>query len=215
MKMKSFRMIVPALALLVASCGAQEEKQQKAEVSKGLSGTYVVDAENSKVMWEGTMLEVGGVALYGHNGNIQIAKGEVTANDGKVSGGSVVIDMTTITPTDDNYRDADGGRASDLVGHLSSDDFFNVEAYPTSSFAIESAEDGTIVGKLTVRDVTKEVVINEININEVEDGTMTATGNFTFNRQDYNVRFAMPVQEKVLSDNIKLSFDIKASKQAA
>jgi polyisoprenoid-binding protein YceI len=214
MKMRPIRFILPAAILFLAACGGQPEvKEQKAEISEGLTGTFSVDKEASNITWEGTMLEVGGVSLYGHHGNIKIAKGEVVADNGKIANGMIVVDMTTIEPTDENYQDKDGQRAKDLVGHLSSDDFFAVNEHPHSTFEIHSAEDGKVVGQMTIRGITKEVVIDEITV-EDKGETMHAKGKFSFDRQDFGARFSMPVQEKVLSDKIRMGFDIVAKKNA-
>lgn len=207
-----------AMIAFMASCGEQPatettEVEEKA-VDNAMSGTYVVNTDDSYLTWEGNMLEIGGISLYGHNGKIMLAKGEITADAGAINGGMVVVDMTTITPEDENYRDEEGGRQSDLVGHLSSDDFFAVNEYPTSTFSIKQAEDGKIYGELTIRDQTKEVEMTDVEMSE-EDGVMHAKGNFEFDRQEFNVKFKMPAQDKVLSDKIRIGFDIKAEKQNA
>lgn len=215
---KFFTMI--AAGALLAACGGQPETNTEANDAdstavKAIDGTYTVDVEKSKINWEGTMLEVGGVSLYGHNGTIKLVKGEMKAEDGKINSGSLVVDMNTISPEDENYRDEDGGRKSDLVGHLSSDDFFNVSEFPHSTFDISQAADGKVEGQMTIRGIQKPVTIEDATITENEDGSIHATGNFTIDRQEFDVRFAMPVQEKVLSDKIKLGFDIVATKTAA
>lgn len=215
---KFFTMI--AAGALLAACGGQTESNttdasnSDTTAVSTIEGTYSVDAEKSKINWEGSMLEVGGISLYSHNGTIKLAKGEMKAEGGKINQGSLVVDMNTISPEDENYRDEDGGRKSDLVGHLSSDDFFNVGEFPYSNFDISQAADGKVEGQITIRGIQKPVTIEDAKITENEDGSIRATGNFTIDRQEYNVRFAMPVQEKVLSDKIKLGFDIVAVKTA-
>lgn len=207
-----------AMIALMASCGeqpaAETQAEEKKEADTSLSGTYVVNTEDSYLTWEGNMLEIGGISLYGHNGKIMLAKGEIVANEGAIDGGMVVVDMTTITPKDENYKEEEGSRKSDLVGHLSSDDFFAVDEYPTSTFSIKQAKDGKVYGELTIRDQTKEVEMTEVEMSE-EEGVMHAKGKFEFNRQDFNVKFKMPAQDKVLSDKIRIGFDIKAEKQNA
>ena len=66
-----------------------------------------------------------------HNGDITINNGLITVTDGLISAATVIIDMTTI-----NTLDLDGGAKESLDGHLSSDDFFGVESFPTAQFEL-------------------------------------------------------------------------------
>lgn len=217
--MKSIKFFfAPVLAgMMLVSCGEQTpvETAESEEVTEGLSGEFNLDTDGSVVNWEGNMVAIGGVSLYGHNGTIQISEGSVTLENGKITSGNVVVDMTTIRPLDDNYEDKDGRRAEDLVGHLSSDDFFNVEEHPTARLDITGMEDGKLKGDLTIRGNTNAVTIEKVNVKEGEDGTMMASGEFTIDRQKYGAKFsmanAMDVRDKILSDDIKLAFEVKGS----
>jgi len=85
-----------------------------------------VSAEKSTIKWLGK--KIGGQ----HDGNIQLKSGSLELESGQIVGGSIIIDMTTITNTD--LKDA--GYSQKLVGHLNSDDFFGVEKYPTAIFKV-------------------------------------------------------------------------------
>ena len=76
---------------------------------------FKVDAEKSKLIW------IGKKVTGQHTGTITIAEGSLSVKSKKVTGGSFVIDMTSITDVDKNER---------LVGHLKSDDFFSIEKHP-------------------------------------------------------------------------------------
>ena len=143
-----------AVALLTACGGGQNTaKEEKTAEPAATTATYTVDATASVVKWSG---EVAGV--YGHNGLISVKEGQIVTTGDQITGGSVVIDMTTIIPTDSaSYKDEDGRRASDLVGHLSTGDFFLVEEFPTASYVIKSQTGNELVGDLTIRGITKEV----------------------------------------------------------
>lgn len=219
--MKSIKHLftVAAAAAVLTSCGDQAPSTEKAEEKEtkttSLEGQYMVDAGSSVVTWEGNMLEIGGVSLYGHHGRINIAKGEVMVGDGKITSGTVVIDMTTIKPQDDNYEDKEGKTSDDLVGHLSSDDFFNIGEHPTARLDITGMEDGVLMGDLTIRGNTNPVKIEDVKIKEGDNGEMHASGKFEIDRQKYGAKFSVGAQDKVLSDKIKLSFDVKAEKPSA
>ena len=108
--------------------------------------------------------------------DLSTLKAEATFNTGSID-------------TDNERRD----------GHLKSDDFFNAEAYPTMSFKstkVETGDNNTFMlhGDLTIRDVTKRVVL---------EGEMIGSGNdpfsgvfkigleasTTINRFDYNLKW--------------------------
>lgn len=220
--MKSIKHLftIAAAAAVLTSCGEQtpatEDTATKEETkTTTFDGQFMVDTESSVVNWEGNMLEVGGVSLYGHHGRVNVAKGEVMLANGTITSGTVVIDMTTIKPQDDNYEDKEGKTADDLVGHLSSDDFFNIGEHPTARLVITGMRDGILMGDMTIRGNTNPVKIESVEIKEDENGMMHASGTFDIDRQQYGARFSMPVQEKVLSDKITLSFDVKAKKATA
>lgn len=164
---------------------------------------YALDTEGTKVMWRG---EVAGV--YGHEGMINVAEGAVAVKGETITGGSIVIDMTSIMPTDSaSYKDEDGRRASDLVGHLTTGDFFLVEEFPTASFVIKSHTGNQLVGDLTVRGTTKEVSAT-ISSMEVSNEGLSATADLVFNRQDFGVSWVHYMKDMVLSDDITLKIEV-------
>ena len=82
---------------------------------------YSANIEESMVNWRG---EVAGV--YGHEGFVKLSSGSISAEGEAVTGGEFTMDMTGIFPTDSaSYKDQDGGRITDLQGHLSTEEFFN------------------------------------------------------------------------------------------
>lgn len=125
----------------------------------------------------------------------------------KVVGGNFVIDMTTITPLDDNYApdgSAQGTRAM-LVGHLSSPDFFAIEAHPTASFEVTGTNaDGSVAGNLTIRGNTNPETVTNVVI-----GEGTVSGTLVFDRKKYDVAWDSPMKDAVLSDDIELQVALK------
>jgi len=90
----------------------------------------------------------------------------------------VTVDLNTIN-TDDKKRDA----------HLKNEDFFKTDKWPTIRFKskmIHKQEDiYSVIGDLTIKDVTKEVQV-PFKIDE-NDKTIIFTGGDVVNRLDYNV----------------------------
>ncbi len=82
--------------------------------------------------------------------------------------------------------------------HLKTDDFFNAEKYPVLKFESTSFKKGkgneyVLTGKLTIRDITKEVVFNVVYGGVTKDpwgNNRTGFGATTvINRFDYNVKY--------------------------
>ncbi len=185
-----------------------EETAAPAEEPMAEAATWTVDGAASNVRWEGG---TSGAQVYSHYGDIMISEGKVMTEGDKITGGSFVIDMTTIDPKDEGYSEEHP--ASDLVGHLSTADFFAVEENPTASFTIKSITDNTIVGDLTVRGKTNEETVTINGMEMSEDGSaMTATGTLVFDRQKYDVAWAHYLEDVILSDDISLEIRLVANK---
>lgn len=82
--------------------------------------------------------------------------------------------------------------------HLKTDDFFNVEKYPSlkfesTSFTKVKAEEYLLNGKLTIRDVTKDVSFKVIFGGITKDPWGNIKSGFTatnmINRFDYNIKY--------------------------
>ncbi len=137
--------IVSALAVSFVACNNKEETTDETAQVTGLpDGSMTIDTAASEVMWEGTM-----VGMYSHNGTVNLNSGNVTVADGKITGGTFEIDLTSIAPTDENYKPEEDNTPEKLVGHLSSEDFFNVSEHPTAQFEITGSEGNTVMGNLT------------------------------------------------------------------
>jgi len=202
--------VVMAGAVLFTSCGQKEAKttegaaatNETTEVA-GDAMSYSINAEASTVGWTGTML-----GLYSHNGTVALKEGNVELNGNNLVGGSFTIDLSAITPLDEGYGDAQGSRKEDLIGHLSSPDFFDVANFPTATFTIKSVSGNTAKGILNLRGTEGEETVENISITE-ENGVMILNGDITFNRKSYGAMFDMPVADKVLSDDIKIDVSLK------
>ena len=81
--------------------------------------------------------------------------------------------------------------------HLRSDDFFNAEAFPTITFVSKEmrsldGDEFELVGDLTIRDVTKEVVLEGEFLGSAAQGDKQKAGfeaETTINRFDYNLKW--------------------------
>jgi polyisoprenoid-binding protein YceI len=194
-KMKKF-LFLPLLAILAMAATAPVN--------------YNVDTTASVIAWTG--YKVTGQ----HTGTVKVKNGTVQFTDGKLSGGSFDIDMTTIKDTD-----MEGEYAAKLVGHLSSEDFFGVAKYPTSKFVVtrvipqDTKGNYKILGNLTIKETTKEV---KFLANVTESGNkVTATGKIVVDRSEFNVKYGSGsffdgLGDKTIYDEFDLQVSLVASK---
>ena len=108
----------------------------------------------------------------------------------------------------------------DRDNHLKSDDFFNAEAYPHLKFEstnFEKTGDQTykVTGNLTIRDVTKEVVLDVVHGGTVVDpyGNTKAGFDITgiINRKEFGLKWSAVTEagSVVVSDNVTLHLNVQ------
>ncbi len=174
--------------------------------------TYTVNLEESMLGWKGNKL------AYYHNGTIDIQSGSISVVDGKVQAGEFIIDMSTLKDVDLEEKGKLEDKAK-LEGHLKSDDFFNVDEYPTSTFVITEVEqiDGNkymVSGNLTMKDATHKITF-PADI-EVSENGVNAKALFSIDRTKWGVNynsgniFTDLVAEQVISDKMALNLELIA-----
>ena len=122
-----------------------------------------------------------------------------------------------------------------LIGHLRSQDFFDVERFPKASFKINSSKilekqsDGKynmeISGDLTIKSITKPIVLTALI--DLQSDIKSATGTMKFSRIDFGVQYRSEIKlddaksfwndlqttkkttmDKVIKDEIEVKFNI-------
>ena len=183
-----------------------EEEAEESSESAVESVSYAVSPDASSIVWHGDAL----AGAYAHAGTVNISEGSLEVAGGAITGGSFTVDMTSLKATDDNYPE-DGSKTPEmLVSHLSTPDFFAVEANPTAKFAITKVEGSKVMGDLTIRGITKEATITDVNVEELE-GSVTAKGNLEFDRQKFEVAYDGG-KDFVISNAIQLEITVEAIK---
>lgn len=141
---------------------------------------------------------------------------ELDDQDVRKSKVDVSIDVSTVD-TREPARDKD----------LRSDHFFDVEHFPTMTFKstkVEQAGAGKlrVTGNLTIRGVTKEVVLDvDGPTAPIKDqyGNQRAAVNATtkINRQDFGVKWNATIDNGsvVVGDEVNINIDAEMTKQAA
>jgi polyisoprenoid-binding protein YceI len=149
-------------------------------------GVYHVDTEKSVVEWTGRNIN------NRHYGRISISEGEVVMANGRPVLGKFVLDMNTLT----NLDLQDEGWRRMLLRHLKSEDFFDVERYPTATFELRGAAvladttPGTpnmeIAGSLIIKETSRSICFPAI-IAAQDDGRLKAQAAFNLDRTLWNV----------------------------
>ena len=125
----------------------------------------------------------------------------------------VTIDVTKINTQNQN-RDK----------HLRTDDFFNVETFPNMTFKSRRAEpvsDGKfrLVGDLTIRDKTNEVVLDVEGPSPVmksQRGVLTgATATTRISRKQFGILWNRMIETMpVVSDEVQITIDLELNRPA-
>jgi polyisoprenoid-binding protein YceI len=114
--------------------------------------------------------------------------------------------------TRNSRRDAD----------LRSDNFLNAEKFPAITFKSKRVQDVRadgfeLVGDLTIRDVTREVVLKVVNVSgPVRDPQgnrrVGATASTTINRKDFGVNWNRAIEAGgvVVGDEVKINLEVEA-----
>ena len=204
------------LALAIVSCKkAKNETEAKAaeEVAEvAEAAKYKADAEASTITWTGN------APTKSHNGTISISEGSLALEGGKLTGGNFIIDMNSIVNLDLEDETYNGK----LIGHLKSADFFDVENNGFSAFAITGVEDNdgkTIVkGNLTIKGIKKNIEF-PATVSVDGDSVSFTSEVFNIDRTEWDIKynsgkFFEDLKDKLINDNIELSFTVKATKAA-
>ncbi|MCX5203996.1 YceI family protein [Streptomyces sp. NBC_00237] len=177
-----------------------------------LTGTYTVDASHTRVGFTARHAMVTNVrgAFTDLDGTLKL-----DGSDPSGSKASITIRMASI----------DTG-AADRDGHLRSADFFDAETFPEMTFRSTKAEqlggsDYRITGDLTIKDTTRPLSIDlEFNGSATDpfgNERVGFEGSATILRSDWGLTWnaALEAGGVLVSDKIKLNFDISAIKDAA
>jgi len=201
------------LLLALASCKGPD-KGEKAN-TKDAVGEKAAPTATAKTyaLSSGTITWVGSKKVSGssHEGTFNVASGVFSAEGTAIKSGEFIIDMKSLKNTD--LAESPDKQAG-LEGHLKGEDFFEVEKYGQSVFAItavtESKADGFnyyVSGDLTMKGKTKNISI-PVNVTLKEDGTLTASSDkFSIDRMDWGIEYGNGgikglAADKVISDNV-------------
>lgn len=182
-----------AFAAILASCGGENKVESEtakevhvAEV-KSTTETFKTVKEGSVVKWMGSHL----AGVGAHNGTVNVKSGEVIVNDGKIDNATFALDMTSIHTFDYDKGTEDYGK---LVGHLGSDDFFDISKFATASFGLTNIEtiegelNSKVTGNLTILGQERSITF-DANISVSENEITIKSQPFTIDRTQWGVEY--------------------------
>ncbi|MEM9481623.1 MAG: YceI family protein [Verrucomicrobiota bacterium] len=149
---------------------------------------------------------VGSKVTGSHEGGFEKFSGTFNVAEGKPGAGphTIEIDMTS------TWSDSDK-----LTKHLLSEDFFEVEKFPTSSFNLTQATPAdapdkyNLSGDVTLHGVTKQISF-PATIKEGPDGNVTLDAEFSINRKDFGIVFpGMP--DDLIRDEVVINLAMVAA----
>jgi polyisoprenoid-binding protein YceI len=179
--------------------------------SEGDPKTMKIDSKKSKVQW------IAEKVTGTHDGHVTIKEGSLTISNNEITGGEVILDMTTITVDDIK----DESTNAKLKGHLLSDDFFSVAKNPASTFKLKKfsplkSPDGnnyTVTGTLTIKGISNDISF-PAKI-DITGNLVTASADVTFDRTKWDIRynsgsFFDGLGDYMIYDDVKIKFNIVA-----
>ena len=168
-----------------ASAPEDPDAAAPAVADSAADGSYLIDTGESTIEWAGRNPN------GKHFGTVNLKSGTVDVAGDRVQG-DFEINMTSIVNTDlagDEYYQV-------LIDHLSSDDFFFVERFPTARFRfdhalpLEGAPNSTpnyrITGAFELVGVKKALSFPAL-ITVREDGSLVAQANFDLDRTQWGI----------------------------
>ena len=149
-------------------------------------------------------------------GRFRELAGAIHVNEAEPEASSVTASID-VASVDTNVADRDA--------HLRSDDFFNAEKYPKIIFRstkVERARDSEyrVTGDLTIRDITKPVVLGVEFEGDINDPWGKRRAAFTatteISRSEFGVRWNQMIETggAVVSDKVKITLHIEAIQQS-
>ena len=170
--------------------------------------SWKIDSAHSQITFSVRHMMISNV-----HGRFENFTGEVdfNENDPAQSTVSVVIDTNSVN-TREPQRD----------GHLRSPDFFNVAEFPSATFKstrVEKAGDnnGKIYGELTIRGVTKPVVLTAEYAGQSKMWGKTSAGfspSTKFNRKDFGLNWNQMLESGgiLVGEDVNISIDLEIVK---
>lgn len=198
-------------AVWISACSNPADNVQEASVSEaqpaaapgsnGQGVAYAIDP-TSKIRF------VGSKVTGSHDGGFNTFQGTLNLVDGNPVGSTGRIEIDANSIWSDNDR---------LTGHLKSPDFFDVEKFPKSTFAItsikksEAADTYEVTGNLDLHGVTKSIAFPATI--KTEGDKIAVQAEFFIKRFDFQIVYPGKAND-LIRDEVVIKLDLTATKEA-
>ena len=170
------------------------------------TGTWTADAVHSDISFKVRHMAVGKA-----RGDFDLKSATLTVGDGGFTDTKVVAEIDAASvETNNDQRNA----------HVQSPDFLDIANHPTITFVSTEVRDFdgenfVLVGDLTIRGVTKQIVLSAEFLGQTVDAYgltragFSATG--SLNRREYGVNFtaAFGASNAVVADKVEISLELE------
>jgi rhodanese-related sulfurtransferase len=184
-----------------------------------VDGVHPADLRESRIEWTGRSL------VSKHTGTISLKWGEIEIRDGQPIGAQFILDMPSIADADL----VNPTSRTTLLKHLSSDDFFDVEAFPEGKFVISTIEpiaeavpgESNFNVRGTLRLKGKEAIVDfQALIGALDEGGLAARAHFDIDRTRWGIiygsgKFYEGLGKHLVSDLVSLDLKIVAESRLA
>lgn len=166
---------------------------------------WKIDTDHSEIAFKVKHMMISTVTGYFENFEASIDSENENFNDAKIKFSAKTDSINT--------------KNEDRDTHLKSDDFFNSEKFPALSFVSKSFDGEKLIGDMTIRDITKEIILDvDFNGVAVDPYGQTKSGfeiKGEINRKDFNLTWSAVTEAGsiVVSDKVKLVVDAQFIKQ--
>ncbi|MGV3481468.1 MAG: YceI family protein [Sphingobium sp.] len=195
---------VPVIAQMPSSPPGSKDR------SKVAAGTYAADPGHSLIAWE-----VNHFGFSPYHGLITGVSGTLKIDPANLAASSVEVTIP-IKPAAPFAGVASGN--AQLDAHLQKADFFDAEKFPTASFKStrvildDDGDEAKIEGNLTIRGVTKPVVLDAefigAGINPfVKKLTVGFKAETTIKRSDFGISYGIPLVTDAVKIDIAAAFE--------
>ena len=180
-------LVIALIALSVTTVNAQNK---------------AVKVDKSTVIWKGYKV------TGSHDGTINLKSGSLNFNNGKLTGGEFVMDMTSIIVTD-----LEGNYKTKLENHLKNDDFFGVEENPTAKLVFKSVKPAgdnvyKVTGDLTIKGITNAISF-DFSVNGNKGKAALKIDRAKFNVKYGSSSFFDNLQDKAIYDEFDLTAELE------
>lgn len=175
------------------------------------NGLFEVVPDRSTITWIGK--KVGKI----HRGDIRVKSGLITFENSQLTGGEVIIDMTTLTNRDLKNEE----ERTKLENHLRSDDFFGVDTHPEARFVLTRAEfqeaTATLYGDLTIKGITHEATLTNVIFGRSGKHDVVTGGILVFDRSKFDVRYGSDqffdnLGDALINNEVTINFKLRGRK---